>query len=1072
MRICDEISSGVNLREIKKPSKLRTSRKYASVSDLSRPVPTRSSSISLEGKTQSSSPKEKGGAAQVDDIFSKENEEFWDIYHQFDEHLKTTYPSKQNPNSRRNRLPSDTQSLPPEPLDIQLSDIESVCSDVPTSPRHQTASELRATMSGPRSHQGFHRPYRRQEPLRVNLRDMSDLSGSNTSLSSACSSNCFSPLPFGGAYSSLPNVHSDSSTTASGRSTPSSMCADSLTVIRQQMASALKRLKQLEDQVKLIPTLHVKINVLKEEKRLLKMQIQKREESEQSRDAKMQLDAKEIIQRRERELQMREAECQQKEQTLQRKEMDLSRWKTDLVKQEAELKQRESELSKREVDFQKTLETQRREFYSDLATSSVTNSSDHHRPNTLEELAEKLNKLKRTPPPVAPKPQMKTPLQKAVVQPYVHTRTIGVNVDTIKCDVKDVGVSVNTGMSFQPINVTMWKPNSMSELPVCSATQTDSEDTSDISAEATITFSDESILQASPRTGTVSQNVETQTIPWEEKPEVSSTETSTQTMPERAPLIKSRNWETQTEGLSNELSDAVVQTETEPVKITYDRGTFTLLEVSDRSTATDKRAEQDVHSRGTVTDIVQRRHMAVNTDVVETPQEINPLILSEDSETTSSQMVRTETMDAWTNMENPLPKDAFTETDKTILHDIGALMNAATETVCDTVDKETSAQVQTENKWSLAVPEISETGCGKDLHPVADVSTATDTVQMTDSETCWDLSNLRTSSTNTANILTLEVASETSVSVREQSSQIEEEPLETKELSEVGIQASFDLTDMGIGDADVSVVVCDRCSNISQAEVSVSVSEGDLCQRRTIGTNHSVATRSVGTGSFTIVENKYFIEDSGGDQMCNVCRGQVDQGNFASRVSVGVGGDFASRVSVGVGGETTMEKQIFSAGENLGRPPFHLDSSPTNRSFPATNPKERRRPRSHSSPAINTAGVLTDQHQSNQPSSMKLTFPDPPDFTRFKWSAPHGTDGRQEADVKRVNGSSNHSGVSEGDDTSALEESTESIFRAEETVFRRNRPEHVDETKELGKYHLKLGHGMYSMVVEGLMRSK
>ncbi|PIK43863.1 hypothetical protein BSL78_19282 [Apostichopus japonicus] len=157
--------------------------------------------------------------------------------------------------------------------------------------------------------------------------------------------------------------------------------------------------------------------------------------------------------------------------------------------------------------------------------------------------------------------------------------------------------------------------------------------------------------------------------------------------------------------------------------------------------------------------------------------------------------------------------------------------------------------------------------------------------------------------------------------------------------------------------------------------------------------------------------------------MCNVCRGQVDQGNFASRVSVGVGGDFASRVSVGVGGETTMEKQIFSAGENLGRPPFHLDSSPTNRSFPATNPKERRRPRSHSSPAINTAGVLTDQHQSNQPSSMKLTFPDPPDFTRFKWSAPHGTDGRQEADVKRVNGSSNHSGVSEGDDTSALEES-------------------------------------------------
>ena len=81
MRICDEISSGVNLREIKKPSKVRSRKKYGSASGevVSPPAPPRSSSVNLERKTKSTtSPKEKeGSSSQVDDIFSKENQEFW-----------------------------------------------------------------------------------------------------------------------------------------------------------------------------------------------------------------------------------------------------------------------------------------------------------------------------------------------------------------------------------------------------------------------------------------------------------------------------------------------------------------------------------------------------------------------------------------------------------------------------------------------------------------------------------------------------------------------------------------------------------------------------------------------------------------------------------------------------------------------------------------------------------------------------------------------------------------------------------------------------------------------------------
>ena len=467
------------------------------------------------------------------------------------------------------------------------------------------------------------------------------------------------------------------------------------------------------------------------------------------------------------------------------------------------------------------------------------------------------------------------------------------------------------------------------------------------------------------------------------------------------------------------------------MKVTYDRGTFTLVEVTDRSTATNiKREERDVYSRGTVTDVVQRRHMAVNTDVVETKEPVDLLIVAEDVD--STQMQKVDHKDAWTRTEALVAKDTFTETENSILSDIGAVVNAATETVCHTVERETSAGVETENKSSLAVPEMTDMGCSVNhAQEVADVSTITDTVQTTDSETCWDLSNLRTFSTNTEIVCTSEAASGTSVSVKEQSSQMEE-PLDTKEVLEVGVQACLEVTETGFGEVDVNVIVCDKCSNITYAEVSVSASESDFCKTRTIGTNHSVVTRSVGTGSFTVFENKYFMEDIESDKMCNACREKLlHQGTNISN----------SRVSVGVGGETTVEKHIYSAGENMTRPQLRLDSSPTNRSFPATNPKERRRPRSHSSPSINTAGFFTDQHLRAQHSSVKLSFPDPPDFTRFKWSAPEGNNQQEvrEGDVEKAN-SSSHRVISEGDDTSALEESTESIFRAEETVLRRNRP--------------------------------
>lgn len=60
---------------------------------------------------------------------------------------------------------------------------------------------------------------------------------------------------------------------SSGLSTPVAPSAGHLAHVREQMAGALRKLRQLEEQVKLIPVLQVKLSVLQEEKRQLSVQL-------------------------------------------------------------------------------------------------------------------------------------------------------------------------------------------------------------------------------------------------------------------------------------------------------------------------------------------------------------------------------------------------------------------------------------------------------------------------------------------------------------------------------------------------------------------------------------------------------------------------------------------------------------------------------------------------------------------------------------------------------------------------------------------------------------------------------
>uniref|UniRef100_A0A3B3WZP0 KN motif and ankyrin repeat domain-containing protein 2 n=1 Tax=Poecilia mexicana TaxID=48701 RepID=A0A3B3WZP0_9TELE len=95
-----------------------------------------------------------------------------------------------------------------------------------------------------------------------NLSSMNNsMAGSNTSLSSAHSFN--RAHGGGGTFTPL----------SSGLSTPVTPTPAHLQHVREQMAAALRKIKELEEQVKTIPVLQVKISVLQEEKRQLSVQL-------------------------------------------------------------------------------------------------------------------------------------------------------------------------------------------------------------------------------------------------------------------------------------------------------------------------------------------------------------------------------------------------------------------------------------------------------------------------------------------------------------------------------------------------------------------------------------------------------------------------------------------------------------------------------------------------------------------------------------------------------------------------------------------------------------------------------
>ncbi|XP_041475013.1 serine-rich adhesin for platelets-like [Lytechinus variegatus] len=281
VNFCEDISSGANLKKIKKTKRSRSRNAVKSIRPPPPLIPPRSSSLPPKR------PKKSKEKLEPDKILEKENAAFWKIYQQFAKLLRkeSKFEDLNLPAVEASFL--DTQSLPPEGYDQSLSDLET---ESVTSLPQGYPPEMERRSSLP-SYQVLQDALNNKMdiynsnvngPLSIsNLISMSHQSGSTSSLSSTGSSSAFSPIPNGGSYTDIDYMKRPLSSassigelsTASGRSTPSSISTNALSAVRQQMATALLRLKQLEEQVKAIPVLQVKISVLKEEKRLLMLQL-------------------------------------------------------------------------------------------------------------------------------------------------------------------------------------------------------------------------------------------------------------------------------------------------------------------------------------------------------------------------------------------------------------------------------------------------------------------------------------------------------------------------------------------------------------------------------------------------------------------------------------------------------------------------------------------------------------------------------------------------------------------------------------------------------------------------------
>ncbi|XP_071952307.1 uncharacterized protein [Antedon mediterranea] len=296
LRYCEEISSGATLKKLKRNSRPRKK----AVKLFSKPSPPIVPPKPPKDKRRRA--KSADGSIEPELILKQENQLFSAAFSDFADLIHKRYIPGNHRSQFIHKASSDTRSLPANPTDASYSDFENESTlsldglDINHSNDELFIEEVeqKLMLGNSPTHIKHHLPSD-LSPLTNLVSCKSDsLSSLDSQSTTASSLPSIPPVTSGNdqlvsnmAYSisKLAHVKQVDSGSHSGRSTPSSsITPNTLAAIRQQMAVALQRLRELEEQAKLIPVLTVKLSVLKEEKRLMMLQLKSKKQSPNTTD--------------------------------------------------------------------------------------------------------------------------------------------------------------------------------------------------------------------------------------------------------------------------------------------------------------------------------------------------------------------------------------------------------------------------------------------------------------------------------------------------------------------------------------------------------------------------------------------------------------------------------------------------------------------------------------------------------------------------------------------------------------------------------------------------------------------
>ena len=191
--------------------------------------------------------------------------------------------------------------------------------------------------------------------------------------------------------------------------------------------------------------------------------------------------------------------------------------------------------------------------------------------------------------------------------------------------------------------------------------------------------------------------------------------------------------------------------------------------------------------------------------------------------------------------------------------------------IVETVDKSLSALITAETAecgTEMAIQQLVDDGTMYDLS-TSELGTITDQLGL-DMGMNTDQQELTSVGCNTSSLPTVADAG-VEVNLMEKLAR----PVVTSVSTSIDLDDNFSRT-VGVGSCSVYDRICDRCTNLVTCSVAVGSSDSPTSSTRTIGTNHSMLTKTIGVGLCKAEYESAFISKAVGDRnidelLCNIC---------------------------------------------------------------------------------------------------------------------------------------------------------------------------------------------------------